>query len=290
MKQKAIITLTILIATGSIVASLFGLLDTEGVGAEDFLSVHDQLVVLYGKGLYFRDSVSVASQGIASDFITLMIAVPTLLLSLVFFLQKRFFGQVMLTGIVGYFLYTYMSYTFLWNYNELFLLYVFLMGASLYLFVFMISTYKLDSISDRFEETLPTTFLGGYQIVIGVVIGLMWLGIIFQGLRTGTTPEIVEHYTTLVIQAMDLGIVVPTAIFSGILLIQKQPLGYLLSSIVIVKGTMMLIAILAMIANQAIEGVTIDPVQTIIFTLFTLLSVYCFYLLLKHCKKELPSI
>jgi len=46
------------------------------------------------------------------------------------------------------------------------------------------------------------------MLVMGTLVGAMWLGRIMPPLFSGTTPESVEHYTTLIIQATDLGIVI----------------------------------------------------------------------------------
>lgn len=286
MKKNFISILTILVALCSTIASLVGLFQQYDSNISEFISVNGQVVELHQMGLYYRDSISVASQGIASDFVTLIIGVPSLILSLVLFVKNKTVGHMMLTGIVGYFLYTYTSYTFLWNYNNWFLLYVLLMGLSFYLFILLFSEYNLENIKDKFSLSLPIKFIGFYQIFIGIVMGLMWLGIIVGSLINGNTPVILEHYTTLVIQAMDLGVVVPLFIISGVLLLKRKPWGYVLSSVVIVKGTMMLLAIVTMMVNQIHQGVDVGFAQIIIFSFFTVVSFLALYLLIKNCKGE----
>jgi hypothetical protein len=62
----------------------------------------------------------------------------------------------------------------------------------------------------------------------------MWLGRIIPSYNNKIVAGL-EHYTTLVIQALDLGFIVPVAIISGILLIKNNSLGYLLAPIIIIK-------------------------------------------------------
>lgn len=47
----------------------------------------------------------------------------------------------------------------------------------------------------------------------------MWLGRIILSLLSHSVPPGLEHYTTLPIQALYLGFIVPAAVLSGILII-----------------------------------------------------------------------
>lgn len=283
--KKRIIILSISIAVLSTISCFVGLFYDYDSSIDTFISINNQTVSLHQKGLYYRDSTSVAAQGLASDFITLIIGVPVLLVSIYLYIKESFTGKILLTGIVGYFLYTFISYTFLWNYNFMFLVYVVIMTLSLYGFVLLVMEYDIDTIKDNFDENLPHSFIGIYQIMIGLFVGLMWLGIILSGLKEKQAPELLEHYTTLVIQGMDLSLVVPLAIISGSLIIKRKPWGYVLSSIVIVKGSMMLLAILGMIANQIIAGVSLGLIPVVMFICFTFVSLYALYKLLTSIKK-----
>lgn len=282
--NKKINILVILIAVLSFVSSLVGLLYQYESDLGLITSVNNQVVQLYQQGLYYRDSVSVAAQGIASDFITLVIAIPVLLLSLVLYNKKSLKGKILLTGILGYFLYTYVSYVFLWNYNFMFLVYVMLMSLSMISFILMMTSYDYANFKNHFHDKTPLKLIGIFQIVIGAFVMMMWLGTIVGGLINNETPSLLEHYTTLVIQALDLGIVVPAAIISGILILKKDNLGYILSSVIIIKATMMFIAILGMIINQMISGVETDIFVTSMFTIFTVFSLFVMYKLLSNVK------
>jgi len=281
MKNKKTITLLVLtIAVLSAFVNIVGLLSTGGEGQHDFTAVTGEKVQIYGEGIYKNDSISVVAQGKAADLVTLVFAVPLLLVALVLATRNSFRGRLLLTGTLGYFLYTYVSYVFLWSYNQLFLVYVILMSLSIFSFVLSMMTFNTSKISQKFSDKLPRKFLGGFQIFVAVTIALMWLGRIFES----KVPFGLEHYTTLVIQAMDLGIVVPVALLSGILLIKKKPYGYLLSSVIIIKGITMLAAICAMIVNSAIEGIEISMVETVVFSLFTLLAVFSLVILLNNVE------
>lgn len=285
--KRYLIVLVLVIALLSTIACLFGLFSNGGPGEYEFKSINNEVVKIYGYGLYKDNSISIAAQGIASDFVTLVMGVPLLILSLYLSLKESFKGKILLTGTLGYFLYTYMSYTFLWMYNKFFIIYVMLMSASLYAFILSIVSFDIDNIKLNFSEKLPVKFLGGYQIFIGIMVGMLWLGKIAPSIIEDKVPVGLEHYTTLVIQGMDLGIIVPTAILSGIFLIKRKAIGFLLSSVIIIKGITMLTSISAMIINQALNGVNMSMAEVILFPLFNLVSIICLVLLLKNTKNKL---
>lgn len=289
-KFKRIISLLVIgIIILAAAASLAGLLSNGGGRDIEFKSINGETVKIYGKGLYKNDSVSVAAQGIASDFVTLVIGIPVLLISLYFANRNSFRARLLLTGTLGYFLYTYMSYVFLWMYNRFFIVYVLLMTLSLYAFILSMMSFDMEKICTHFKHKLPVRFLGGFQIFIACVIGLLWLGKIAPSIFKGEIPDGLEHYTTLVIQGMDLGIVVPAALLSGILLIRRKPFGYLLSSVIIVKGITMLTAISAMIINMALHSVEVNLAEVIIFPVFNLLAIMSLVLLMKNIVGQQDS-
>ncbi len=65
-----------------------------------------------------------------------------------------------------------------------------------------------------------------------------------------------ENATTMVIQAMDLSLIVPLAVLSGILLLRRTPqyLGYQLSSVTLLKGVTLGLGVSAMAINMALRG------------------------------------
>ena len=272
--KVALVILVLIIANLSAWACVEGIFSETPVKETAFKSINGETITLYGKGLYHKDSVSAAAQGIAQDWFTLVIGVPLLVLALFGFLKGSLRGHIALTGLLGYFLYTYLSYAMLWQYNKFFIVYVILFSASLYGFI--LTAIKLDRtiLKDAYSEKLPVRWIGSFQIFIGFMIGLLWLGRIASGVG-GKAPVGLEHYTTLVIQAMDLGLVVPAAVLSGILLIKRSSWGYWLSSIVIFKGSAMLLAIMGMILNQYLNHVPISMLEVGLFTGFTLMCLSC---------------
>lgn len=284
--KKAIGILVVCIVILSLAACVIGLFSMGGPGEYEYKTINNEIVKIYGSGIYKNDSVSIAAQGKASDLVTLVMGIPLLAVSLYFACKGSFRGKILLTGTIGYFLYTYMSYTFLWMYNKFFIIYVLLMSLSLFAFILSMMSFEIESIISHFNKKLPVKFLGSFQIFIAFAIGMLWLGKIAPSVFEGKVPVGLEHYTTLVIQGMDLGIVVPAAFLSGILLIKKKPFGYLLSSVIIIKAITLLSSISAMIINQAINNVNMGIVEMLMFPLFNIIAIICLVILLKNSGEK----
>lgn len=283
MKHKKPISLLIgCIVVLSVFASLVGIFSNAGSGVYEIESFRGETIEIYGRGLYSYDSVSLASQGIAQDIVTIVLGVPLLVISLFFALRGSLKGRLLLTGTLGYFLYTYISYVFLWMYNPMFIVYVILMSASFFSFILLMMSFNINNLDSAFSKKLPVKFLGGFQIFFATALCLLWMKKIIPTITNGTVPIGLEHYTTLVIQGLDLGFIVPIAILSGVLIIKRKPLGYLLSSVIIMKGFTMGAALTAMIISQYLAGVSMSIVEIILFPMLSLLICYCMILLLKN--------
>ncbi|MCL6605324.1 MAG: hypothetical protein K6T94_20880 [Paenibacillus sp.] len=282
---RAVVVLCLMIMILSVFAAGYGLFSTEGNGEYSFTSIRGETVQIQGKGLYTHDSVSMAAQARAQDGVTLFLGVPLLILSLIMTVKGLIKGRLMLTGTLGYFLYTFSSYCFLATYNSMFLVYVALFSASFFAFIVTLASFEKSLVPTYFEETLPVKSIGAFIWFIGFVIAMMWLGKIVNPLINGAVPDILEHYTTLTIQALDLGIIVPLAVITGYMVIRRQSFGYLLASVVIIKGVMLLTSISAMLGAMIYVGVEVSRAETLIFPIFNAGIIVCFIILLNNVRE-----
>jgi hypothetical protein len=135
------------------------------------------------------------------------------------------------------------------------------MSASFFAFTLLMMSFDIKNLSPAFNKKLPVKFLGGFQIFFAAALWLLWMGKIIPTITKGTVPVGLEHYTTLVIQGLDLGFIVPIALLSGVLLIKRKPFGYLLSSVIIMKGFTMGAALTAMIICRPVSAVLFSLVK-----------------------------
>jgi len=285
MKQTKVISILVFcIAAISAVAAAIGIFSNQGPGSYQYESIRGQAVTIYGKGLYQHMSAEVAIQGIAQDYVTLFIGVPLLLISLFGARKGSVKGRFLLAGTLGYFLLTYLFYLAMGMYNPLFLAYSFLMGASFFAFTITMLSFDVKKLPVYFRENTPVKFAGGFLIFNAFAIAFLWLSIVIPPLINGSIyPKELEHYTTLIVQGMDLGLLLPLSVVSGTLLIWKKPSGYLLGPVYFIFLSLLMAALVAKIIAMGLQGYNIIPVIFIIPT-FNLISIICSVLLLKKIK------
>jgi hypothetical protein len=284
--RKTILLLSVLVLCLSLFAASYGVFSTSNLdGKHEFISWTGEQVELYGFGLYKNDSVSGAEQEIAQDIVTLVLGIPILLLSLFHVGRGSMRGRFLLAGTLGYFLYTYASYSFLSTYNSFFLIYVLLMSASFFAFLLTLMSFDLQTLKSYFQAKTPVKFIGGLLIFISVAVLLMWLSRILPSLVTEKFPYGLDHYTTLVIQSLDIGFIVPGGIVAGILLIKRKAFGYLLAPVFVIKAVTLLTAITMMSIKMRVAGIETSMMEVGLFTFFNLLSFYGIILILKNIKE-----
>ena len=143
-------------------------------------------------------------------------------------------------------------------------------------------SFDIPSLQSCFDRRLPVKWLGGFLLFVSFVFAMMWLGKIVPALFSDTPPVGIEHYTTLVIQALDLGFVIPVGILAGILMIKRTPFGYLLSSIVIIKDITLITALTMMIILQMIAGIHVSVGLLFVVSLINLFVIFCLVMLMRN--------
>ena len=286
MKFRTTITLlSVLIVLTAIPATLTGIFSYDGPGAFAYGSIRGKTVTIYGKGLYKHMSAEVAPQGIAQDYITLFAGIPLLLISLWMARRGSIKGQYLLTGTLGYFLITYLFYTVMAMFNAFFLAYVLLMGASFYAFLLAVFSLNDHPLTLLFHNHSPVKLAGGFLLFNAVAIALLWLSIVVPPWLDGTIiPVQVEHYTTLIVQGLDLGLLLPGCFISGVLLMKRTKTGFLLAPVYFVFLSLLMTALTAKVIAMKMAGYNVIPVIFII-PVMNMLSIICTVLLLKNIQQ-----
>jgi hypothetical protein len=243
-----------------------------------------EAVMLNGHGLYFYDTVSSTAQMQGNDLITLIVGLPLLAVSAWMAFRDSLRGRLLLTGTLGFILYTYMSMATLTSFNALFVVYIALFTFSMYAFILSMMSFDLNDLPNHFSDKLPRGWIAGLMFVITGFFALAWLGRIFAASQPGVVPAL-ENTTTMVIQFMDLGLIAPAAVLSGILILRRSAWGYLLASVMLTKGATLGLAVSTMAINMARQGVPDSLAIMIPFLVITAATVVMTVIMLKNVKE-----
>lgn len=267
--------LSAIVTVLSLVATLSGILTGFGQHHHTFLSLRGQTITIQGGGLYGYESLSGASQAIGQDIVTLLAAIPLLVIATVLVRRESVRGLVLRAGVLLYFTYTYMLLAFGGAYNPLFLVYVAIYSASLFAFVLSLLAVDPTRLRARFSGRFRRRLVAWVLVGFASLLALMWLGRIGPALVAGTPPPGLESYSTLFVQAGDLGIVVPLTVLSGVLLLRRLPIGFLLAGVMLVKGATFGLALVGMIVAMAALGAGIVIFEAVFFTALAIALTGC---------------
>jgi len=285
MKSKISITILVLsIALLAALAAATGIFSSAGPGNYEYQSIRGKTVTIYGKGLYQHMSAEVAVQGIGQDYVTLFIAIPLLLMALFFVRKDSLKARLLLSGALGYFLVTYLFYTAMGMYNALFLVYVTLLGLTFFAFTLSMLSFDVSGLPQLFSKKASLKFSAWFLIFNSLAIAYLWLDVVVPPLLDGSIyPPNLEHYTTLIVQGFDLGLLLPMSFVSGLFLLRRKPSGYLFVPVYMVFLALLMAALTAKIIAMALSGVNVFPVVIIIPTI-NLIAILSAFLLIKHVR------
>jgi len=249
------------------------------------LAIATLLVVATSGGLFFgvyRDNLWVSSQLRGQDFVSLVLVLPALLVSARLLERGSEVGRLVWLGVMGYIVYSYL-YIFGIAWNPLFLVYLALLTLSAFTLVRALIDLDADSIASRFTQDAPIKAVSRYLLGFGIALGVLWGMQVIAALVTGDTPASVTSagHPTSVVFILDLGLVVPLFILGARMLRRRQAWGFVLASILLVKGITEGLALLGMslfmsLANHPDFDVALVPLWACVTGASAYLAVHFF--------------
>jgi hypothetical protein len=240
---------------------------------ETIVSPRGESYKMITSGIYRYNSERMVAEGIGWDIFTLFAAVPALIVSLIGLARGSLRARLFALGILGYLFYQYLMYAVAWAFGALFLLFVVIYALSLVAAVRILTTIRVADLGSHVGERFPSLGVGIFSLAMAGLLMIMWLGRIVPAL-SGDIQGILLGQTTLVVQALDLGLVVPLAVFTGITALRRSPIGYLLSSVMVIKGAAMAAAICTMLVVAWVVEGALEFVPFIIFAAATAVAVW----------------
>ncbi len=219
----------------------------------EYTTIRGEQVEFQGSGLYRYDPAWFALEGVVWDVINLVIGLPLFGIAIYLSQKNSVRGRLLLGGLLFYFFYVYIMATTGYALNLMFIVYVAifaLSGVAFFLNLYGIDVAHLPlQVSARF----PRRLFIGFTFIMGSVLVFLWLGRIIPIVVNDRFPPEIAGLTTLVSQGVDLGIVVPLLLSTGILLWRRSPWGYLLAGVSLSYGLLMCITLPAFIAVPLIQ-------------------------------------
>lgn len=261
-----------------------------GDGAtEPFVSARGELYDVVTTGVYINNPQRLVAEGIGWDLVTLFLVVPALLLVIRGVARGSLRARLFSIGILGYLFYQYLMYAMAWAVGPLLLPFVLIYAASLVGIAWLVSTVRLAELPGHVTDRFPRRAMAILCILVVVLLLGMWVPMIAD-VVSGQLEGSLLGQTTLVVQALDLGLVVPLAAATAVLLWRRRPVGYLLAATMVVKALAMGVAICAMVLSAwNVEG-ELDVGPLAIFAAIAVASLVLMTAMYRALREDRASI
>ena len=229
---------------------------------------------IFIESTYARENMLYAAQGIGQDIVNLFIVVPILLIAAIFAWRKSKLGFLIWSGAIFYLAYSYTIYSFGLHFNNLFIAYCLILGLSFYSLIYFVIISLNENVSEWFTKGFSTKSTGIFLIVIATLFYFIWLSEIIPAILINATPKSIIESSLLInpVHVLDIAICLPALIITGIALIKKKNIGFLLAPTMMIFCIFMSIAIEAMVFVMKTKGFDANISLAIVFGLITLIS------------------
>lgn len=229
----------------------------------------------------YRDNSFVTSAWIANDFVTLVIAVPILVFSLISVSKDKKVGYLLWIGLLDYMIYNYAFYLFAAAFNWFFILYVILFVLSVAVLIMIFIHMDITVFSNN--TTLPKTHkvVSIYLFFVAFMLSMIYSIQIFDFINNDRLPSIITltGHPTNVVFALDLSLVVPVFIFAAILLWKSKTWGVILGGMGLVKGIIYNLVLVAGTYNISKNGYP-EIIGQIFIWIFLFITALLFFIIL----------
>ena len=252
---KGIAALCVVIALAVGVTAVFGVFGRGDGATATGVSIRGEEFEYATTGVYAYNAERVVAEGVGWDMLTLFVVVPALLASAVFVARGSLKGRLVAAGLLGYVAYQYLMYAVFWALGPLLPAFVVLYPLALAGIVWIVSTIDVPALPSRFSARFPRKTMAVFSALMALQLIVMWSQRIAIGLSGDLAGASLLGTTTLAVQALDLGIIVPLALATAYFAWRRRPIGYLLTAVFAVKGVTMSGAICAMLISAwMVEG------------------------------------
>ena len=212
----------------------------------------------------YRDNLLVSAGWRGNDAVTLLVAVPLVVMARLRSRRGSTRAHVLWLGLIDYALYNYLFYLFGSAINAAFLLYVVIVSLATFALAAGLATAHASGVGARLVVSRTAARLvAAFLLLLVAGLGAVHVGAALTLVATGEVPAVVRAvgHPTNVIAALDLWLVVSWSLPAAWWTWQRRPLGLLLATVVTVKGAVYMAALAAATVTALRAGAAVDPAQ-----------------------------
>ena len=216
---------------------------------------------LYPDGRWAREALR------GGDVVTLVVVVPTLILSLILVWLGSRRAVVVWMGVLAYSVYDCAFYSFGAAFNDVFLLHIALLSLSVYALACAMPNLYVAGIGRPLRGVAGARWAGLFLVIVGVAQGLLWVFVVSRNAITGEVMHDVPVAGQHLVFALDLALCMPALVVGGLLLFRRTSFGFVLGPAMAVMGAMYQLNLLMAGVYQAgahVAGVRAFPPEGVV--------------------------
>ena len=222
------------------------------------------------------DSPYFVAQALGQDFVTLLVALPALVIGAVLAELGSDRGRLVWLGVLVYLVYTYAIYAFHVRFNSLFLVYVALLGFSLYALIGGLSTTDFEKIKGNHTRERSAKTAGTFLLVVSILFYVVWLSEVIPALLSGDVPQSVADNGTPTsgVHVLDMAWILPALAMTGFWLRRMRAVSYALAGALLTFLPLLALAIVVMVVSMSLSGEATSVIPAAIFGLLGAASLW----------------
>ncbi|MBN2004656.1 MAG: hypothetical protein JXA21_14970 [Anaerolineae bacterium] len=246
MKNDRIVipVLSVLAMVLLLVASLAAIIADDGGVPYHFTSPRGERVEIYGgAGPYRYDNTYKAIAFRSFDWTNLAVVLPLFGLGLASYRRGRLRGQLLLAALFTYLAYIYLIGVMGNAFNTLFLVWTALFSIGLFGLCRTLAELDFPALPVKLAARFPRKSVAIYIVSVGLILLVQYLAEVIVSYTTGNPPASLDHYTTLELASLELGIMIPLHIIGGLTLWKGKTWGYLTTTLLAFTSFMVFVAL-----------------------------------------------
>lgn len=216
---------------------------------------------------FYRDSPSYVAQARGQDVISLFVVLPLMIVAAWLSSRGSTAARLLWFGGLAYVLYTYVFFAFDMRFNALFLVYVALLGCSLYALAGSLAGSNMPAIKTSFADRTPVRAVSIFLAVVTILFYCMWLSEVLPAMLGNEIPQSVQESGTPTngVHVLDMAWILPAFGLTAIQLWRRRALGYTLAGSSLAFLALLVLAILGMVVVMGLEGQAVSIPEVVIF-------------------------
>jgi|BarGraIncu00222A_1022003.scaffolds.fasta_scaffold07441_2 hypothetical protein len=241
--------------------------------------------------IYGRETILMLDEAVAQDLVNLSVVCPLILVLVVAARRGSVAAYLCWLGALSFTAYNYAIYCFSLQFGPLFLLWVAVLGGSLYALIGGLAVVDRAAVQARYGAA-SARLAGAFLLLVATLFILLWLADIVPALLAGrkASSAVDINLPTNPVHVLDLAFFLPVVFAAGVLLLRRNAWGYTLA-----PGLLVFLAFtsLPVLITPIVADVRGDPVSWAVLvpiTLILLSSLTVLMRLLRQVHRPTPGL